>query len=171
MINAVRQLFIALLFLLAQILVFRSFSIASTAFVFVYLGFLLQLSFAINPVLLLLITFGYTLIVDTFYNTPGIHTCAALCIMYFRPYVLRILTPSGGYENTPALNVTYMGFNWYVLYASIMVFIHVLIVFTIETLTSSALWFTLLKVIFTTILTTFAIVLIEMLLKPKKANR
>jgi hypothetical protein len=171
MINAVRQLFIALLFLFAQILLFRNFSIASTAFVFVYLGFLLQLSFAINPVLILFITFIYTISVDTFYNTPGIHTFAALCIMYFRPYILRILTPSGGYENTPALNITYMGFNWYVLYASIMTILHVLIVFMIETLSTSTWWFTLLKIIFTSILTVVTIVLIEMILKPKKSNR
>lgn len=94
--DLVKQLLHGFLILMIQIIIFRTTALWGVASCFIYIGFLIQLPFYIPTIFLLLITFGYTLMIDIFYDSPGLHTAAALAIMYFRNGIFRMMTPSGG---------------------------------------------------------------------------
>src|SRR4051812_23441705 len=145
-VDLIKQFFHALLIFMIQVLVFRTTSLFGIASCFIYLGFIIQLPFAFPPITLLLITFCYTFAIDLFFDTPGIHTCAAIIIMYLRPNIIRFLTPQGGYETIENVSVYTMGIQWHTVYAFIIIFVHTFIVFTIESLSYFHLGTMLLKV-------------------------
>jgi len=170
-IDIVKQLLHALLIYLIQVLVFRTTSLWDVAACFIYVGFLIQLPFYIPRIFLLLITFGYTFAIDIFFNTPGVHTSAALFIMYIRPSVIKLLSPQGGYENLESVNVYNMGIQWHAAYAFIMIFIHTSIVFFIESLGSVGFGLTLMKIFSTSILTLISVLLYQFLFLYKHNSR
>lgn len=170
-VDLMKQFFHALLIFLIQVLVFRTTSLFGVASCFIYLGFIIQLPFSFPPVAVLFITFCYAFCVDLFFDTPGIHTAAALIIMYLRPNIIRFLTPQGGYETMENVSVFTMGFQWHMVYAFIVIFVHTFIVFSIESLSYFNLGILLLKVFLTTLLTLFTVLLYQFLFLYKHASR
>jgi hypothetical protein len=169
--DLIKQLLHALLIFLIQVLVFRTTSLFGVASCFIFLGFLIQLPFSFPAIPTLLITFCYTFAVDVFFDTPGIHTCAALIMMFIRPNILRLLTPQGGYESLENVSIFTMGIEWHAAYALILVFVHTLIVFSIESVEVFNLGTNLLKIFSTTILTVFTILLYQFLFLYKRSSR
>ncbi|MBC7451283.1 MAG: hypothetical protein H7259_07315 [Cytophagales bacterium] len=170
-VDLIKQFFHALLIFLIQVLVFRTTSLFGVASCFIYLGFIIQLPFSFPPISVLLITFCYTLTVDMFFDTPGIHTASALLIMYLRPNIIRFLTPQGGYETIENVSVFTMGIQWHSVYAFIIIFVHTFIVFSIESLSYFNLSIMLLKVLSTTVLTLFTVLLYQFLFLYKHTSR
>lgn len=170
-IDIVKQCVHALLIYLIQVLVFRTTTLWDVAACFIYLGFLIQLPFYIPRVFILLITFGFTFGVDIFFNTPGIHTAAALVIMYFRPAIIKLLSPQGGYESVESINIFNMGIQWHTLYAFIMIFIHTTLVFVIESIGSFNFGISLLKIFTTTMLTLVVVILYQFLFLYRRNSR
>ena len=170
-VDIVKQLIHAFLIFMIQVLIFRTTALFGVASCFIYLGFIIQLPFAFPTMTNLFITFFYTLAIDIFFDTPGIHTCAALFIIFIRPNVIRLLTPQGGYESLENVSVFTMGIEWHAIYALILVFIHTFIVFSIESIGSFSLGTNLLKIVSTTILTVFTILLYQFLFLYKRSSR
>lgn len=170
-IDVIKQLIQAVLIYLIQVLVFRTTSLWNAAACFIYVGFLIQLPFYIPRVALLFITFVYTFSIDIFFNTPGIHTSAALLIMYMRPSVIRLLSPQGGYESVESVNIYNMGIQWHAAYAFILIFIHTTIVFFLESLGSMHFGTTLLKIFLTALFTLITVILYQFLFLYKHNSR
>jgi hypothetical protein len=170
-IDVLKQLIQAVLIYLIQVLVFRTTSVWDVAACFIYVGFLIQLPFYIPRMFLLFITFFYTFSIDIFFNTPGVHTSAALLIMYIRPSVIKLLSPQGGYESVESVNIYNMGIQWHSAYAFILIFIHTTVVFVIESLGSVGFGTTLLKIFSTSILTLITVLLYQFLFLYKHNSR
>ncbi len=161
--DIIKQFVQALLIYLLQVLVFRTTALWDVAACFIYIGFIIQLPFYIPSLGLLFITFAYTFAIDIFFNTPGVHTSAALLIMYVRPSVVRLLSPQGGYDSFESVNIFNMGIQWHAIYAFILILIHTTVVFLIESLGSTHFGVTFLKIISTTMLTLIAVILYQFL--------
>ena len=117
---------------LLQVLLFRNVAIFDTAFCFVYVGFLILLPIEISLTTLLLLGFSMGLAVDIFYDTAGVHAATMVIIAFIRPSILQFLRPSGGYEAVENPTLSKLGFNWFIIYAGIILLLHHSILFLIQ---------------------------------------
>jgi cell shape-determining protein MreD len=164
--NSVRFIILILL----QVLVFQNVRLGPFIILYPYVLFILLLPFELPKLFVLGISFVTGLTIDIFYDTPGLHAAATTLIGYFRFYFLKILSPRDGYES--GLEPTYdsMGAYWFFTYSAILILIHHLFLFYLETFRFSEFFTTLLRVILST-LGTFVFVFIIQFLFAKNNKR
>jgi hypothetical protein len=118
----------------------------------------------------MLIGFATGVTTDYFYNTMGIHTAACVLITYLRPMILRFLTPRGGYEQGFEPTLKTMGLEWFVIYSSIFILLHHTALFYIEASELSLFFFTLGKVIMSTLFTLIIVIVTQYLFYYPRKN-
>jgi positive regulator of sigma E activity len=106
-------------------------------------------------------------IVDSFYNTWGIHSAACVFIAFIRPFVLKVVTPKNAGDDNDLKEKSLLRFS---LYAIILIFIHHSIIFFIEIAHFKLFFRTLVKIFFSTIFT-FVLSVIIQYLSPRKATK
>jgi len=160
------------LFVALQILLMDSLVLFSTGFCFIYVAFLLFLPIGINRVWLLLLGFIAGFSVDVFYDTMGIHAAAGVLLAFLRPHVLNLLTPHDGYESSDSVNIHAMGWRWFLTYTFTLLLFHHAAVFFLETISLETVWYTLAKVLLSTLFTGIVMVVLQLLFfSPKGAGR
>lgn len=107
-----------------QILIFNNISFLGFSIPYMYVLYILILPFEINKTLLLFVGFLAGLVIDISTNSPGVHASATLTIAFFRPYIIRQLTPRKGYEVNTLPTLHYYGLGWFFKYSFVMVLIH-----------------------------------------------
>ena len=60
------------------------------------------------------------------------HTSATVLAGFVRPYVLRIVSPSDGYESGSDPSMLIYGFRWFLSYTLLIVLIHHTALFTLR---------------------------------------
>ena len=155
------------LYVLFQVLLLKNFILFDTAFCFLYVACILLLPLELGPLSLMLIAFLTGFSVDLFYDSLGVNAAASVFISFLRPYWLSVITPRGGYEEIEIPNLKTMDFGWFFTYALPMVFIHHFVLFYLEAGGFHFFFFTFSKVLFTTFLTFFVIVLTQYLFYKK----
>ncbi len=149
------------LFVALQVLLFRNLALFHYGFCFVYVATILLLPFDASPVAVLLTGFGVGLLVDIFYNTPGLHAAATVVTAYVRPFTIRLLMPQRGYEERNEPLISELGLAWFLMYTALLVFVHHLVVFFVEA-SNWTLWLpTLGKALASTVFTTVVITLLQ----------
>lgn len=151
------------LLLLVQVLIFKNVVLFHTAFCFIYLLYLLTFPVETNPLLLMLIAFALGLGIDIFYDSTGLHTMSSVFMVYIRGYWLSRITPQGGYDRNSTPNLAANGLQWFVVYALPLVFLHHAVLFYVEAGGFIYFWFTLLKVLASTLFTVLVIVMAQLL--------
>lgn len=148
----IRISFFGIVLILLQVLLFKRLYFGWSGFNYV--------QFIVYPLLIFIIPFktpraalvviGFILgfLVDMFYDSPGVHTSATVFTAFIRPYVLSLLEPRKGYNVNDAPTAKYLGMNWFLSYASILLFLHLLFYFTVEVFTLYYLGEIWLKTIF-----------------------
>ena len=106
-----------IIYLLVQILVLKNLVFFGAAFCFLYILYLLLLPIETKTIPTLLIAFVMGLTVDLFYDTLGIHTASLLTIAFIRRPWIKILTPTGGYDEDLQPSLLNMGFGWFTTYS------------------------------------------------------
>lgn len=166
----IRHIVQFILFVALQILLFDNLVLFSTGFCFVYIAFLLFLPIHINRVLLLFLGFIVGFTVDVFYDTMGIHAAASVLLAFLRPHVLNLLTPRDGYDTNDSANLHVMGWRWFLAYALILIAVHHAAVFFLEIISFE--WYTLVKILLSTLFTGVVIVILQLLFfSAKRAKR
>lgn len=97
---------------------------------YLYILFVLGLPINLNRTYVLLLGFALGLCIDLFNDTGGVHAASTLTIAYLRPFILRLSFGISYDYNTLNLNKT--DFKEQFLYVVIMVFIHHLLMFSLE---------------------------------------
>ena len=158
------------LYLFIQVFFLKNAVLFHTAFCFLYVAYLLSLPVETNPLMLMVIGFLMGFLIDTFYDSLGLHAFASVFIMYIRNFWLSNIIPQGGYDSNsvPALGVN--GLQWYLVYMIPMVFIHQALLFFVEMGGFSMFWFTLWKVIASTLFTASVIIIVQFLF-PDRSRR
>jgi hypothetical protein len=127
-----RGLFIFLI----QVLILKriSFSFGDFTYIHIFLYPLVILLYPFNwpRIPLLFLALFYGLAIDMFYDSPGVHASALVLTAYIRNVVLKVIAPYEGYqpESNPTINS--MGFLWFLSYLGIMLFVHLLFYFCME---------------------------------------
>lgn len=153
--------FLFVLYLLLQILIVRNVVLFDYAFCFVYIACILLLPYQINMTALLLISFGTGVVVDTFYNTLGIHAAATLLMAYLRPFIIRIQIDQPGQEDRITLSLQELGIGTFFRYIITMAFIHHTALFFIEAGSISLIIPTLIRIAASTVFTAICVLLIQ----------
>jgi rod shape-determining protein MreD len=162
MINSIiRYGIIFIILILLQVLFFNNIQFSGYVNPYVYVMFILLLPIEFPSWLMLLIAFFTGFAIDTFSGTPGMHSGATVLAGFIRPSVLRIISPREGYEPGASPSMLIYGVRWFLLYTSIIVTAHHLILFFFEVFRFTDFFRTLLRAILSSAFTIAFVLLIE----------
>jgi hypothetical protein len=151
------------IYLFLQVSILKNSVLFGSAFCFLYIGYLLLLPVETNPLWLMFIGFGMGLFIDMFYDSVGIHASASVAVMFIRNFWLGRVTPQGGYDSGTVPSLAANGLQWFLVYATPMVFMHHALLFFIEVGGFQYFGFTLLKIIFSTLYTMIVMLIVQYL--------
>ena len=126
----------AALLMIIQVLLLLNFAIpigsSFSLTIYIYPLIIILLPLSTSRVAVLTIAFVIGLIIDYFYQSPGVHASALVLMAFLRPFVLALIEPRGGYraDNTP--NSSNYGLAWFLSYCAMMLLIHLLTYFSID---------------------------------------
>ena len=150
-IEILRIIFRFIILIAVQVLILNHVEISGYINPFLYVLFILMLPVRIPRTVLLLIAFATGLCIDVFSNTAGMHAAACVLMAYMRPGWLKIIAPRDGYDAEAVPSVKRFGFQWFIIYSSVMVLIHHVYLFFIEVFRLNEFFSTLLRVILSSI--------------------
>jgi hypothetical protein len=150
-------------YLLYQVLILQNVVLFHTAFCFLYVAYLLVLPVETNPLILMAIGFVMGFAVDMFYESLGLHAFACVLMMYLRNYWLGNITPQGGYNSNDSPSLALNGLQWFLVYAGPLVLVHHTALFFAEVGGFSMFWFTLWKIVTSTLFTLLVILIAQFL--------
>lgn len=151
------------IYLLYQVLILKNIVLFNTAFCFLYVAYLFFLPVESNPLFLMFAGFLMGFAIDIFYDSLGLHAFSCVLVMYVRNYWLSLITPQGGYDSSATPSIAINGMQWFLVYTIPLVFLHHSVLFFVEAGGFSMFWFTLWKIITTTIFTTLVTVIVQYL--------
>ncbi len=103
---------------------------------FLYPVIIIFLPAATSRPFTLLLAFIIGLIVDIFYNSPGVHTGSLVLMSYIKPYAFSLLEPRLGIKIGQESASYSFGFAWLFIYTSILIFAFCLSYFILEIFTA-----------------------------------
>lgn len=130
---------------------------------YIYILFIILLPVRIPKSLLLVLSLVLGLCIDTFSNTLGLHAAATVFLGFVRPGILRMLSPREGYEAEARPLISQMGLQWFLIYCSLLVFLHHLVLFYLEIFRLEEFFSTLWRVVFSTAVTIVFILISQFL--------
>jgi len=151
------------IYLLYQVLILKNIVLFNTAFCFLYVAYLFFLPVEANPVFLMFVGFLMGFAIDIFYDSLGLHAFSCVLVMYVRNYWLALITPQGGYDSSTTPSIAINGMQWFIVYTIPLVFLHHAVLFFVEAGGFGMFWFTLWKIITSTIFTTMVTVVVQYL--------
>ncbi len=146
--------------LFVQIFLLKNMGFYDLSTPFVYVLFLLLLPFGIPNILLYILAFGTGLTLDTFYDTMGVHATACVVLAFVRISFISISLNRDSIDD-PEPSLSYMGFQWFALYALLCVVAHHLVLFFLEAFKLTEISYTLVRCGLSCIFTLLVILLIE----------
>ena len=164
--NAVRFVVLVLL----QVLVFKGITFggdwASHINLIVYPIFIILLPLRTPHFLLVILGFLIGITIDMFYDSLGVHASACVFIGFIRPIVLAFLAPQGGYNMSFSPTKARYGNTWFLIYASVMLFLHLFFYFSVEAFTFYHIGQIFMKTLFTFFISMIFIIVYQFSLNP-----
>src|SRR5271154_1716249 len=109
--DILRNCFRFLLFTLLQVTILKHLELGRFINPFIYVIFIIMLPMDADRMLVLVLAFLSGLMVDLFYNTPGMNIAACVFTAYCRPLVLNLLWQRSDYETASTPTLQSMGLN------------------------------------------------------------
>ncbi|MDD2634508.1 MAG: rod shape-determining protein MreD [Bacteroidales bacterium] len=151
----IRYILLFLISVLVQTLIFDRIYITNYFSISIYFLFILLLPVNANKYTVMALAFLLGLCVDVFNSTQGLHAAASVLLAYLRPFVLQFFAPRDDYEPNKDLSIRNYGLLWFLKYAGILIFTHHLFLFYLEIFSFSFFFFTLLRVVLSSIISLF----------------
>jgi rod shape-determining protein MreD len=165
--NGLRYTGAFVLLMALQLLIFNNIGFSGYVNPFVYVMFILILPLATPSWVLLLISFFTGMVVDLFTGTMGVHVFASVLAGYVRPWALSLNVTAEAAEGDMSPSSYRNGLRWFLVYTVTVVFVHHLALFFVEIFSLRYFFHTLLRVLLSTAVTTFFIVLFDFL-RPRR---
>jgi hypothetical protein len=160
-------LFGFVLTLVVQIFFFDKMVLPGGFIISYYISFILILPFNTNRLLLLVIAFIMGICLDAMNDTFGLHASSSVFLAWLRTYIYRWSEPVIGYGENQRPNLTEMGWNWTLKTYTIIVFGFYIWFYVLSFLRIIGTWFTLQKILLSTVSTLLVILLIQVLYSRK----
>ncbi|MBN2829899.1 MAG: rod shape-determining protein MreD [Candidatus Cloacimonetes bacterium] len=148
---------------LVQVLILNNIKFLGIINPYLYILFILTLPLSINRGLLLFLAFVLGLSIDIFSNTPGMHAFATVFVAFFRNPIIKLLIPRDDNYELIIPSMKSFGMGQFVRYAVLMVLVHHLILFSVESFSLNALGLLFLRLFFSSIFTLLLVLGIERL--------
>lgn len=149
------------LLIVLQLLIFNNIEFSGYINPFVYVMFILILPVSIPSWILLLLSFLTGFVVDLFSGTMGVHVFATVMAGFVRPWILSVNVTSETVEAEMSPSSYRSGLRWFLVYTVTVVLVHHLALFFVEIFSLRNFLHTLLRVVLSTAVTTFFIVLFD----------
>lgn len=149
------------LYLLAQVMLFRQLVLFNTAFCFIYIAFILLLPIETNTIALMLSGFLLGFGIDIFYDSLGLHALSLVLVAYVRNFWLTTITPQGGYDAGEGPTLASNGLQWFLVYTLPLVFIHHAVLFFLEAGGFGVFWYTMSKIMTSLVFTVTILLLFQ----------
>jgi len=156
------------LLVLLQVLILNNMNLSGYMNPYVYVLFILLLPVDINKSLLLVIAFLTGLTIDVFGNTPGLNAFSTVLLAFSRPGILRRLTKNIDFLPDEEPGFARLGFGKFLRYVFVLVFIHHVALFFLETFSFHDFLNTLYRILINTFLSTFIIMILVLLFSKRK---
>ncbi len=166
-INLIR--FLVLVFI--QVFLLKNITLYDLSTPYIYIVFVLLLPFETPNVLLFILAFALGILIDAFYDTPGLHTAACVLLAFVRILFISITVQKDGFDNEPEPTLSIMGFRWFFTYALILTFFHHFFLFNLEVFRLTEIQYTLSRVVLSTIFTVFLMLVSGLLFFRKKERK
>lgn len=157
---------------LAQVLVLKRITLWWEGFhyfqIFLYPLFILLLPLRTPQQLLVFLGFVIGISMDMFYDSPGVHASACVFVAAIRPWVLDWIAPRGGYDSKHVPTKAQYGLPWFLRYAAIMLALHLIFYFSVESFTFVYAIQIFLKTVSSWIISMIFIWMAMMILNPKE---
>lgn len=160
-----------IILVLLQIIVLNNIQLNGFINPYLYVLFILMLPVKMPKLVLLLVSFLCGLTIDIFSNTMGMHAAAATFLAFCRPAVLRVISPREGYEAEATPSVKDMSFNWFLLYAGVLIFLHHLVLFYLEVFRFGEFFYTLVRVLASSLATLALVIMTQFLFTKSRKER
>ena len=160
-----------ILLVLIQVLVLKR--IAPDYGLFIYISvliypiFILLLPIRTPATLTIALGFLMGITIDLFYDSLGVHASACVFTAFVRPYILSALEPRGGYSVNQIPSKHSLGINWFMIYAGILLFLHLFFYFSVEAFTFVYLGEIILRSVFSFFVSMFFVIAYQYILDPK----
>ncbi|MGB0897123.1 MAG: rod shape-determining protein MreD [Flavobacteriaceae bacterium] len=151
--------------ILLQVVLFSKMSIGGYV-PYIYIIFILRFPIRFNKSLFLACSFLLGLLLDVFFNSGGVHAAACTVTAYIRPLALRFAF--GRNYEYQSIKLPKVSFSARLAYVSILVVVHHIILFILETFNFEFIVFTLKNILFSSIYTVFMCLLLVALFKTRK---
>ena len=161
MTGAIRYSGLFLVLMILQLLIFNNIEFSGYVNPYIYVMFILVLPVAIPSWILLILAFLTGFVIDLFSGTIGVHSFATVMAGFVRPWVLSLNVTAEASEPDMSPSSYRSGLRWFMIYVVTVVFIHHLALFFVEVFSIRNFFHTLLRVLLSTAVTTFFIVLID----------
>jgi rod shape-determining protein MreD len=113
---------------------------------YIYMLFILMLPLETPAWLVLILGFFSGWVIDSYAHSGGVHASATVLTAFLRPFILRLLKPAAGYQPEDRPSVSSLGFLWFFTYCSVLIFIHHLWLFVVESFSFTQFIFVLQKI-------------------------
>lgn len=137
-----------------------------------YFVFILWLPFKMGRSALLLISFSVGMVVDMFFKTPGLHAAACVLIAFVRPFLINLLLPKEATDwgNEEPSKKT-MGPVPYATYLIILTLLHHFYLILLEWMQFGSFFYFIGKLVATTLISLFLIMIADLFLNRKSKLR
>lgn len=161
----------AIILIILQVVIFKHISLSFGDFTyvhfFIYPLIILLIPFRVPKPVILVAAFLVGIIVDIFYDSPGVHASALVFTAYIRGFIIHLIEPYEGYNVDDGPNVKDMGFQWFFIYSTILLALHMLFYFSIEHFSVVYFFEIFMNSISSFIVSYIIILLIIIIFKPK----
>lgn len=164
-------LFIFIVLILLQVLVFNRISILGYATPYVYIYMIIKFPVKTDRNLTLFIAFLLGFIIDIFCNTPGINAAAATLAAFLRRPLQSTFTSNDDYAALQMPGISNYGTVPYIRYAVLMILIHHASLIMLESFSYFNLALVLKRVVLSTILTSILILGLDGFSSKRKKER
>lgn len=144
-----------------QTVLVRNFVLFDMSFCYVYVAVMIFLPLEMTAIPLMFAGFFLGLVVDAFYDSIGIHAASCVLLAMVRPYIVKFVTPIGGYENI--VSFRQLSIKWVASYAFLLIFIHHLCLFFLEVGGFHLFFTTLGKTLLSSIFTLVVVILYRLI--------
>ena len=137
-----------------------------------YFVFILWLPFKMGRTALLLISFSVGMVVDMFFKTPGLHAAACVLIAFVRPFLINLLLPKEATDwgNEEPSKKT-MGAVPYATFLIILTLMHHFYLILLEWMQFGSFLYFIGKLVATTLISLFLIMITDLFLNRKSKLR
>lgn len=160
-----------LLYFLFQIVVCRRVDLSIGSFDYIHLLVyplpVFMLPMKTPRALTLIIAFVYGMLIDGFYNSPGVHASSLVFAAYIKSIILRFLEPFEGYNADDYPTIQKMGLGWFMSFVSLLLLLHCFFYFSVEAFSFVYFFHIFMNTIFSFITSMAVIVLFQLIFRPK----